>query len=346
MKKPIHGGNLTWAAAIANCPCSAILDFSASINPLGPPKSALTAINEGISQLSSYPDPNYGDFCDAIATHHHINSDLVLPGNGAAELLTWAAWELSQFDNTLIPNPCFADYYRALNTFSNSIQTYELSSLKSGLKGNKKQGLIINNPHNPTGKLWQIQELLPYLDKFGLVIIDEAFMDFLNSSQQQSLIPFVSKFDNLVVIRSLTKFYSLPALRLGYAIANADRIRKWREWRDPWSVNTLAALAGKAVLKDSEFQQRTWNWLTITRENLFKELSLISYLKPLPSKTNFLLVETTKSSTQLQLDLLKKNRILIRDCLSFSSLGDRFFRIAIKSLEENKNLINALNSQQ
>lgn len=342
MKKPTHGGNLAWAAAIANCPASAILDFSASINPLGPPEEAIASIYQGISQLSQYPDPNYTQFRASIAAYHHCQPDSVLPGNGAAELLTWAAWELSQLEVTWIPNPGFADYQRALQTFSASIRPYSLNLLPEGLKTAKKAGLILNNPHNPTGKLWPVTDILPMVEKFALVLIDEAFMDFLPPSQQQSLISFVPQFDNLIILRSLTKFYSLPGLRLGYVITQPERIKRWQKWRDPWSVNILAALAGEAVIKDREFQQKTWDWLIPTRENLYQQLALLPYLKPQRGRANFLLIETAKPSSQLQLELLKKDRILIRDCLSFPLLGDRFFRIAVRTSEENQTLINAL----
>jgi histidinol-phosphate/aromatic aminotransferase/cobyric acid decarboxylase-like protein len=180
------------------------------------------------------------------------------------------------------------------------------------------------------------------VEKFALVLIDEAFMDFLPPSQQQSLISFVPQFDNLIILRSLTKFYSLPGLRLGYVITQPERIKRWQKWRDPWSVNILAALAGEAVIKDREFQQKTWDWLIPTRENLYQQLALLPYLKPQRGRANFLLIETAKPSSQLQLELLKKDRILIRDCLSFPLLGDRFFRIAVRTSEENQTLINAL----
>lgn len=342
MRRPIHGGNLAWAEAYANCPASTIVDFSASINPLGPPQSAIAAINQGIQFISSYPDPNYSQFRSCLAYYHAISLDLVLPGNGAAELLTWAAWELSKLDVVYLPSPGFADYERALRTFDTKIAFYNLDQINEGFNLSKKAGLIINNPHNPTGKLWQIDEILAHLKNFALVIVDEAFMDFLPPSQQQSLISFVPQFDNLIILRSLTKFYSLPGLRLGYVITEPERIKCWQKWRDPWAVNILAALAGEAVIKDHEFQQKTWEWLTPTRENLYQELASLSYLKPLPGAANFLLVETAKSSSQLQLELLKNHRILIRDCLSFPKLGDRFFRIAIRTKEENQNLLNAL----
>ena len=342
MTRPTHGGNLAWAAAIANCPSTAILDFSASINPLGPPQSAISAIQRGLNLLSSYPDPQYAEFRACVAAYHQITPAWVLPGNGVAELLTWTAWELSQVEVTYLPSPGFADYTRAFQTFSLPLELYNLNGIEEGFKTSKKAGLILNNPHNPTGKLWSVAKILPYLEKFALVVVDEAFMDFLPPSQQESLIPWVRKYDNLMILRSLTKFYSLPGLRLGYLITHPQRIQRWQKWRDPWAVNILAAKAGVAVMGEHQFQQQTWDWLIPTRERLYQELASLPSLKPLKGAANFLLVETQKPSSQLQLDLLRKHRILIRDCLSFPELGDRFFRLAVRTDSENQTLLRGL----
>ncbi|MBE9019580.1 aminotransferase class I/II-fold pyridoxal phosphate-dependent enzyme, partial [Chroococcidiopsidales cyanobacterium LEGE 13417] len=205
-----------------------------------------------------------------------------------------------------------------------------------------KCGLLLNNPHNPTGTLWRREEILPYLEQFALVVVDEAFMDFLPPAAEQSLLPLVQKYPNLVILRSLTKFYSLPGLRLGYAIAHPERLNCWLARRDPWAVNTLAVAAAIAVLQDSQFQQQTWAWLPPTRSRLEHGLSQIPGLQPLPGAANFLLVESERPSSKLQQQLLKHERILIRDCLSFPELGDRYFRVAVRSTTENERLIKAL----
>jgi L-threonine-O-3-phosphate decarboxylase len=343
LKRPIHGGNLTWAANLVNCPVSAIIDFSASINPLGPPQSAIASIQEALPLLTSYPDPHYVQLCSCLASHHQLTADWILPGNGAAELLTWVAWEFSCLDKIYVPSPGFADYQRALQTFNLNIEPYKLNLLESGsISSSRSSGLVINNPHNPTGKLWTLETIIPYLDKFTLVMIDEAFMDFLPPSQQQSLISLIPHFDNLIILRSLTKFYSLPGLRLGYIVSNPQRIQRWQKWRDPWTVNILAAKAGEAVIQDHQFQQQTYNWLIPTREELFQGIASLADFQPLESAANFLLVETKLPSSQLQLDLLQNHHILIRDCLSFAELGDRFFRIAVRTKPENQLLLNAL----
>lgn len=342
MTRPTHGGNLDWAVTQINCSNSAVLDFSASINPLGPPKSTIEAIIKGIKELTHYPNPDYPQFRQAIGQHHHIPSEWVLPSNGAAELLTWIAWEAHNLDGVLLPSPCFADYKRALNTFNISFQSYPLEDLTQGLNHPKNVALLVNNPHNPTGKLWDKNTLIPYLQQFPLVVIDEAFMDFLPPNEQESLIDLIADYDNLIIVRSITKFYSLPALRIGYGITHPDRIKKWQQWRDPWSVNSLAELAGIEALNDKEFQQKTWQWLKPSREKLRDDLAQIKGLKPLPSSANFILVETSIHSSQLQLELLQREQILIRDCLSFPELGEKYFRVAVRTQEENQRLTHAI----
>ena len=354
MNRPQHGGNPSWAATVAGCPPSLILDFSASISPLGPPPSALAAISRQVADLTSYPDPNYPELCQAIADHHQIDPDWVLPGNGAAELLTWAALEFSKLNATIVPTPAFGDYRRSLATFGTRIidrsmiaADGQIGNLDVALRHLPAEiphalGLIINNPHNPTGQIWTVATIVPYLERFDLVVIDESFMDFLPPTEQQSLIPIVAQYPNLVILRSLTKFYSLPGLRLGYCIAHPDRLERWKNWRDPWPVNALAAAAAIAVLPDTKFQQLTWDWLAVARDRLFQGLQQIPGLYPEPGAANFLLVRVDQSATALQIQLLQQDRILIRDCISFPELGDRFFRVAVRTNAENDRLLAAL----
>ena len=374
--QPGHGGNLSWAAALAGCPPEAILDFSASISPLGPPKSAIAAIQAHLGKLSCYPDPDYRELKAALSQLHQLSPEWILPGNGSAELLTWAGWDLAKLAVTVLATPAFGDYWRALKAFDAKIikcplnleakvQTdLRFSVLDSELpiqnhatllngenprtqvapkfKIQNRLGLLLNNPHNPTGQLFSRETLIPYLQQFALVVVDEAFMDFLPPDREQSLIPLVQEYPNLVILRSLTKFYSLPGLRLGYAIAHPDRLQRWQQWRDPWPVNTLAAAAAIAVVQDIEFQQQTWAWLPPTRLQLFQDLTQLPGLQPFNSAANFLLVQSEQPSQELQQHLLQQHQILIRDCLSFPELGDRYFRVAVRSNSENERLVQAL----
>ncbi|MCZ0904078.1 aminotransferase class I/II-fold pyridoxal phosphate-dependent enzyme, partial [Microcoleus sp. HI-ES] len=142
-----------------------------------------------------------------------------------------------------------------------------------GLDAASRRGLLLNNPHNPTGLLFAREAILPYVKQLGMVVVDEAFMDFLPPSEQETLIDAVEEFPNLVILRSLTKFYSLPGLRLGCAIAHPDILRRWQLLRDPWPVNTLAAAAAAAVVRDAAFERQTWDWLPVARRELFEGLA-------------------------------------------------------------------------
>lgn len=348
MKQPVHGGNLVWAAAQVGCPVSSIVDFSASINPLGPPESVLVAIQRALNSLQHYPDPYYTKLKQAISQWHQLPSEWILPGNGAAELLTWAGRDLAQEKQTYVMIPGFRDYWRGLQAFGARITPISFSWQTSDAFNwvdncpETDAGILINNPHNPTGKLFTIESLLPLLERFNLVVVDEAFMDFIDPSRQQSLIHLIENYRNLVILRSLTKFYSLPGLRLGYAIAHPDRFQQWQRWRDPWPVNSLAVDAGIAAIQDEAFTQKTRQWLLSAYQPLLTGLSQIQGLEPIPSAVNFLLVKTEIPSSQLQLKLLQKYRILIRDCLSFETLGDRYFRVAVRTSEDNNKLLEGL----
>jgi L-threonine-O-3-phosphate decarboxylase len=348
-----HGGNLRWAANLAGCSPEAIIDFSASINPLGPPKSAIEAIQSHLADLKSYPDPDYKILKTALGKLHQLPPEWILPGNGAAELLTWIAWELAAYKSTYLVTPAFGDYFRALKTFNAKVITCPIDNLGSQDLSllldrqnisDSQDCLLLNNPHNPTGQLFSKTEILPYLDKFALVVIDEAFMDFVPSEKQQSAIDLVEKYSNLIILRSLTKFYSLPGLRLGYCIAHPDRLTKWQKVRDPWSVNVLAVAAALAVIEDIDFEQNTRSWLAQTKPQLYQSLAQIPDLKPIASAANYFLVKTKQPSSQLQQKLLQTAHILIRDCCSFPELGDAYFRVAIRTQLENDKLINALSA--
>ncbi len=374
MGQPRHGGNRAWGAAVAGCSPAEILDFSASLNPLGPPGSVLQALGRALSAsdpvvISRYPDPEYRDLRACLAKHWAVDPDWVFVGNGAAELLTWAARD-AQGREVWLPQPAFGDYERALRAADAAIKplcflprqgSAGFALLQEPIPASGKAGRVLwlNNPHNPTGWLLPRQDILPLLPRFQQVVVDEAFMDFLPGDAlqdapdldsgssagdlpySQTLIPHLEAYPNTIVIRSLTKFFTLPGLRLGFAVGHPDHWQRWRQWRDPWSVNGLAAVAVEAALADQAFRQRTWDWLPMAREHLLKGLQALPGWDPWPSQANFVLVRCPGSATQIQQALLQRHRILLRDCLSFPELGDRYLRIGLRTLPEQEQLLSA-----
>ncbi len=334
VSSPRHGGNRQWAAPIAGVSPREMLDFSANINPLGPPPSALAAIQAHLEELRHYPDPDYRELKLALGDFYGVSPDRVLPGNGAAELLTWIGRELAHLESTVILRPAFGDYDRAFNAFYSKTENLYILNRDfrteiSLVENPQNKGLLLNNPHNPTGKLIPKTEILDCIKKFNTVVIDEAFMDFLPPHQDQSCLDLVELYPNLIILRSLTKFYSLPGLRLGFVVAHPDRLERWQNWRDPWSVNCLAVAAGIGVVKDKEFQAQTWAWLPEARSDLYRKISQVEGFEPLPSLSNFLLIKTPVPGSKLQKYLLQNHKILIRDCLSFAELGEKYIRLAV-----------------
>ena len=356
MMRPTHGGNLAWAAGVAGCSPEVVLDFSASISPLGPPLGVVDAIQGAIATLSAYPNPDYGQLREHLGAEHGVAADWVLPGNGAAELITWAGRELAerkQRGQIYALAPGFADYGRAVRAFGATLTPWPMDLGQTGrnllepLAGQlrREDGLWLNNPHNPTGRLFGREAIAPLLETGALIVVDEAFMDFVEPGRQESVIDWVGRYSNLVVLRSLTKFYRLPGLRLGYAIAQPERLQRWQQWRDPWPVNALAEAAAIAAVQAKDFQQQTWDWLRPARQALFEGLERIEGLEPLPGAANFLLVRCQASVTVLQEQLLKQHHILIRDCMSFAELGDSYFRVAVRLREENERLVGAIEQE-
>ncbi|ABC99143.1 threonine-phosphate decarboxylase [Synechococcus sp. 63AY4M2] len=373
MQRPQHGGNRAWGAAIAGCPAEAILDFSASLNPLGPPQSVLQALARALSAsdpvaISRYPDPDYRELRACLAQRWAVDPEWIFVGNGAAELLTWAARD-AQGREVWLPRPAFGDYERALRAAGVTLRGLDLlpsqgspplALLQKEIRADKTGRVLwLNNPHNPTGRLFLRQDILPLLPQFEQVVVDEAFMDFLPGDapqelppldassevgelpRSQTLIPHLEAHPNTIVIRSLTKFFTLPGLRIGFAVGHPDHWRRWRQWRDPWSVNGLAAVAAAAALADEDFRRRTLAWLPTAREHLLRGLQGLPGWDPWPGQANFVLVRCPGSATQIQEKLLRQHRILVRDCLSFPELGDRYLRIGLRTLPEQEQLLSA-----
>jgi histidinol-phosphate/aromatic aminotransferase/cobyric acid decarboxylase-like protein len=297
----------------------------------------------------------------------------VLPGNGAAELFTWAARDAAATGLSLLPSPGFADYRRALACWGGSWRALPLPlhwerafpqpfaapalaapASAAGPAAEEASVLWLTNPHNPSGQLWSRASLEPLLARFDLVIADEAFLPLVPGGEVHSLVPLLAHHPNLVVIRSLTKLFAIAGLRLGYALADPQRLARWAAWRDPWPVNGLAALAGQTLLSDRRALEgwlaRVQGWVAGEGPWLAGRLRQLEGIEPLPSATNFLLVRGVASGQPRSLEPLRlalegRHRILLRDCRSFEGLGEGWLRIALLDRRGNRRLLRALRQE-
>ncbi len=341
-----HGGNVYAKAKKLNLLPSEIIDASASLVPFDPPQILIDSLNAEIKNLGFryYPERNLSDLKEIIGKFHGIDPDNILPGNGASELITWAGYEASKFGISCIPAPCFVDYERSLNCWNSNFIHCELPKKWSNIFPQsfplrpKCDVIWITNPHNPTGQLWDKNSLEEIVKKYKLVICDEAFLSITPNGDKESLIPLTQKYDNLLVLRSLTKIFNIPGLRLGYVIGSSKKLNQWNINRDPWPLNSFAIKAGIELLSNKKFYEK-WtrqihSWINIEKKRVFEKLSKIENLKVHNSSTNFFLIES-KTSLSPNIKYLENKGILLRECTSFRFLDEKWARISLQSRKNN-----------
>ncbi|MGC8972402.1 MAG: threonine-phosphate decarboxylase CobD [bacterium] len=346
-----HGGNIYRFSRILNKEPSEILDFSANINPLGFPVGLKEYLYRLLDNIIYYPDPEYTELRKEIANYVNINPENIFVGNGAIEIISLCIQSLKK--NVTIPIPTFSEYARICRINNLNVEYFPIGEdlrlnidyLINKLRTKRHSMLILCNPNNPTGKLIDINSIKFLLEETAkldiFVVIDEAFIEFTEDYPRHSAITFIKLFPNLCVVRCFTKFFGLPGLRLGYGIAPEEFIRRIKEQSLPWSVNIVADLAGRYVLKDIEFMKSTREIIKLGREFLMKELSGIEWIYPYSSQANFILVKVSIDTSILESYLLEKG-ILIRNCKNFEGLDKSYVRLAVKDHDSNRRLIEAL----
>lgn len=347
-----HGGNVFTVARSLGVEPGQILDFSASINPLGMSPMVRDALVGSLDTLLHYPDSSHTELKEALARFHGLSAANFTIANGSTELIHNLPALLSG-DKALILSPSFSEYVSALSQHKWEIThlilkpedgfLIDMEKLRSAISSGVDL-LFICNPGNPAGLLYppqvieKIQNICLAAGTF--MILDEAFMDFCEGNSAKRMIALG---DNAVVLRSMTKFFSIPGLRLGYAISNANFADRLDQAGGPWRINSLALIAGVAALQDVLHNQKSLEFIRQERCRLFEGLGKFPQLRPYPSSANYLLVEIMGEITSCQLkERLLRQRILIRDCAGFAGLSDKFFRIAVRTIEENNKLLKCL----
>jgi threonine-phosphate decarboxylase len=334
-----------------------VLEFSGPINFLGPSPKAVEAVKQYAKLIRFYPDPNPVEFKAEIAKYigHGVEEENIILGNGSIELIYAITESLPRGFNAVIPVPSFSEYEKAALRVGGKpvlVQlpenfALETEKIKKAVTGDTKI-MCICNPHSPSGTLYSkesVLELVDFCHKKDIIFsVDENYIEFAEKGQDTTLAGMVKKYENLFVIRSVTKFYGMPGIRLGYGIAARKLINKLETVKLPWSINSLAGVATSAAFNDTEFIQNTKQTIAKERAQLTKNLNEIEGLHVYPSVTNFVLVKILNrkiTSTKLK-DLLAKEHILIRDCCTFVGLDDSYFRITVRSAKDNQKLVRTI----
>jgi len=305
-----------------------VLDFSASLNPLGPPAGVREVLARAGELVLRYPSTDAEPLCAAVAKHHDVPESAVLCGNGTAELIYLVAQALRR-ERVWLVEPCFAEYAAACEAFGVERASDPAHATAS----------FAASPSSPRGALVDPAELLALP---GLRVIDEAFMGF--TDERTSLVARAAADPGLIVLRSLTKLYALPGLRVGYLIAHPEWVALLRGAQPPWSVNALAQAAGAAALADRVYLERTRAQVAALRAELAAGLAALG-LAPEPSQANYLLCPVP--SARALCAGLARHGIAARDCTSFAPLeADRWLRFAVRTRDENARLLAALREVQ
>lgn len=348
-----HGGNVLAFARVLDVEPEDILDFSASINPLAAPHVARAAYRQAFANIVHYPEPYAESLTRALAQYHGLDPSAVLVGNGSTQLIYLCARVLASH-RVLLVAPLFSEHATAFRVNDATINYFrlrppsfalEMERLARLLAEGRYDALVLTNPNSPTGTLVErkrLEELVRVCRKTKTrLLVDETFIDW---REEDSLKDIAVRNVQLILFRSLTKFFALPGLRIGYLIAHPSVITRMKAQLEPWSVNSVAQAVGQACLHDYRFVERSRAFLPRERAWLDARLQTIPDVRVFPSQTNFFLMQLLRQGMTAQ-DLANKlaqSKLLIRACDNFVGLGKRFFRIAVRRRRENLQMLAAL----
>jgi len=341
-----HGGARTLLAANGDH----LVDASASINPLGPPAWLRQELSRWLSAVRHYPDPNCQELVAALAEANGCSSDQVVVGNGSSELLAWLP-HVAEQNHWLVPVPSYGEYRRSPLLAGKRLTEVPLcaapgfsvdwNQLENALS--EPSVVVLGHPNNPTGKLISCDEFQAFSVRHprSLFLVDEAFGDFVEGFRSV----WVPAADNLIVLRSLTKIFAIPGLRLGCAMTSPSLAAAWRHQLPPWSVNLLAQRVGLRALADVSHVRSTRQQLEPLRRSLANQLRSLPALEVHEATANWLLVrlqEGTPNSTEV-VERCRQLGVALRCCADFAGLGERWLRISVRDDTGNARIVEALN---
>ncbi|MCW4024195.1 MAG: threonine-phosphate decarboxylase CobD [Candidatus Bathyarchaeota archaeon] len=351
----VHGGEVLDAAEKTGFHREDILDFSSSVNPLGPSQKVLNTIVDSFSRIQAYPDSNSNELRAVIAKHYCVTKNNIIMGNGSTELMyLFCEVFLKPGEYAAMPAPTFGEYESAVRKTGSAVRFIKLEgdfqidadSFLEQVKGAKI--IFICTPNNPTSMLAPTAELTKIIqtamERDCLVFLDEDFLEFIEGERELSMVSKINIYPNLFILKSFTKIYGLTGLRIGYGIANQDIIDVMTCSKIPWNLNCLGQAAAVTALQDNEHLQRTLTLIKTEKAYLQEGLRQISGFKLFPADANFFFIDIRKTgftAAQLSQKMLEQG-LLIRDCTSFRGLDEYFVRIAVKTRSENERLLNAL----
>jgi threonine-phosphate decarboxylase len=344
-----HGGRLSEVAGRLGVEEASLIDFSVNLNPYVP-DDAREAVRRAYGTVYEYPDNRYGRFRESAARFAGVHGDNIIPGNGSMEIIRLVAEAVvEKGDIVAIPCPTFGEYEQQCRLFGAGIRYMRTSDLVNNelwhLKGCRVA--FFCNPNNPDGRLLpagDVESILRYCqDNDVIAVVDEAFIDL--ADPEQSVAGLVEKYDNLLVMRSLTKCFAIPGLRLGFGIACREAADVLNKARLTWNLDGIAAGAGIYFMDNAaSYLEVSRSYIKREREWLMGRIGALNGVAPQPASANYFLVDVsgTGMTSGEFADRMLREHIIVRDCSSFKMQGDSYIRIAVRSREDNERLVEAL----
>ena len=327
-----------------------MIDFSSNVNPLGCHPGVKRYLKKQLDLISEYPDPSSSDLRANLAWFTGVRKKQIVVGNGATEIIyNFCKTFLNKKTRVLIPIPTFSEYEVSAKLCECKISFFKTMDLSKNLqkfimKIPRNGCIFICNPNNPTGVLIKKKEMLKIISaakkKSSLVFIDETFIELVPESNE-SLIKYIKNYENLFILRSLTKSFGLAGIRIGYGVSNSQIIDPLQKIKIPWNVSYMAQRAASAAICYHPFLEKTCKLIKKEKDFISSNLAKSKKFTCCDSSTNFILVKTKIKSRLLQKKLQRK-KILIRDCSTFRGLNQNYIRIAVKTRKENIKLVKAL----
>ncbi|MBI1820999.1 MAG: threonine-phosphate decarboxylase [Nitrospirae bacterium] len=345
-----HGGNLSEVQEKYGWCSEEVIDFSTNVNPLGIPPSALKAFENSFKEVGAYPDSQSRTLLRKASAHYALSSTEILAGNGTTEFI-FLIPRVFPVSSVLIFSPTYSDYETSAKLAGCQVHfggsnlrpsIHDFHSILLEHRGKVKL-VFLCNPNNPTGVCFSAEQVRWLIQRHPsfLFVVDEAYIDFVNAPAA-SLLNFPLE-KNVIVLKSLTKIFNIPGLRLGFAFASEALIQKLEHFKEPWTVNTPAQKVGEALLDEKSFLDETRIFVEKSKAGLFHLLNQFKELEPFTSEANYFLIRLVGElkAEALKRDLLKE-KILIRSCHQWRGLGPDFFRIAVKKEEDHHRLFAVL----
>jgi threonine-phosphate decarboxylase len=349
---PFHGGQIRQIADRFGVPSSGLLDFSANVNPQGPPPSVIAALRQALDEpsiLTNYPDLEESDLRQALARYAGVHAENVAVANGFVPLLETALHVLP-IRSCLVPVPAFVEYCRTLERSRVKMIPHFLANESDfrldpdRLFGKPCDAILLANPQNPSAVLSSRDILLQIVERAAElkvdVLLDEAFIDFCPKA---SLAKDIERFPNLIVFRSVTKFFGMSGLRVAYALANPGICKRMQDAVAPWSITSLASLAATIAVQDEPYSRDTIALNGVRRDAMEAAIQKLG-IRVYPSAANFLLLRLPSSSEAQQIweILIRNHRIVLRNCANYEGLIKGHLRASVRTDDDNRQLIEAL----